>query len=412
MIEYEEYILTNGLTVIIHPDFTTPMVTVNLLYKVGSRNEISTQTGYAHLLEHLMFEGSENVSNFDEELERAGGENNAWTTTDLTNYYITLPHQYLDTALWLESDRMLNLSLDQESFDIQKSVVIEEFKEQHINPPYGDIWHKLMALCYTHHPYQWPTIGLNLSHIQEAQLKDIKKFYHTYYSPNNAVLVVAGNLDIKKTKEKIAHWFENIPNRNTVISEIIQEPAMIQSRRLDVEADVPLDCLIKAYPMAERTHKSYFAADLLSDYIGSGESSLLFNKLVRDTSFCASVSSYVTGTIDKGLFVIDLKINQGVSVDQVEEELLTILNSCRENFIPAREIEKLHNQMESYDAYADLNVANRASNLAFYSYLGDTNLINSEIQSYHATGSKEIFEEAQNLFRSENTCSLYYRVNS
>jgi len=409
MILYNQFSLSNGLKVIVHEDNSTPLVTVNTLYMVGARDEFSTQTGFAHLFEHLMFGGSKNIENFDTPLEYAGGENNAFTTNDITNYYITLPANNLETALWLESDRMLALDINQDTLDNQKNVVCEEFKETCINLPYGDLWHYLSALAYKEHPYQWPTIGKEISHIENATLRDVRNFYQRYYCPNNAVIVIAGGVQTANVETQVNKWFGDIPRGEKIIRNIPKEPMQTAERFLEVTADVPVSCLYKTYSMCRRIDAQYYATDMLSDILGSGDSSRLFQKLVKETNLCSAVNAFVTGSIDEGLFIIDAKLNKGVTFQDVETIIQAEIDKLCAFGVTDRELQKVKNQIESYNEYNDLDILNRATNLAFYSYLGDIDLINNEIKYFMEVSAEAIQTQSKALFREERSCTLYYK---
>jgi len=409
MILYNQFSLPNGLKVIVHEDNSTPLVTVNTLYMVGARDEFSTQTGFAHLFEHLMFGGSKNIENFDTPLEFAGGENNAFTTNDITNYYITLPANNIETALWLESDRMLALDINQDTLGNQKNVVCEEFKETCINLPYGDLWHHLSALAYKVHPYQWPTIGKEISHIENATLRDVRNFYQRYYCPNNAVLVIAGGVQTATIETLVTKWFGDIPSGEKIIRNIPKEPMQTTARFLEVIADVPVSCLYKTYSMCRRIDAQYYATDMLSDILGSGDSSRLFQKLVKDTNLCSAVNAFVTGSIDEGLFIIDAKLNKGVTFQDVETIIQAEIGKLCSFGVTERELQKVKNQIESYNEYNDLDILNRATNLAFYSYLGDIDLINNELKLFMDVSEETILLQSRALFREEHSCTLYYK---
>jgi predicted Zn-dependent peptidase len=409
MILYNQFSLPNGLKVIVHEDNSTPLVTINTLYMVGARDEFSTQTGFAHLFEHLMFGGSKNIENFDTPLEYAGGENNAFTTNDITNYYITLPANNIETALWLESDRMLALDINQDTLDNQKNVVFEEFKETCINLPYGDLWHYLSALAYIVHPYQWPTIGKEISHIENATLRDVRNFYQRYYCPNNAVLVIAGGVQTATIETLVNKWFGDIPRGEKIIRNIPKEPMQTTARFLEVIADVPVSCLYKTYSMCRRIDAQYYATDMLSDILGSGDSSRLFQKLVKETNLCSAVNAFVTGSIDEGLFIIDAKLNKGVTFQEVEIIIQAEIDKLCAFGVTERELQKVKNQIESYNEYNDLDILNRATNLAFYSYLGDIDLINNELKLFMDVSKETILLQSRALFREEHSCTLYYK---
>lgn len=409
MIAYSEFTLSNGLHVIHHEDNSTQLCALNILYKVGSRNENPDHTGFAHLFEHLMFGGSMNIEEFDAELQKAGGESNAFTSNDITNYYITLPANNIETGFWLESDRMLRLDFNQKSLDIQKGVVIEEFKERYLNQPYGDLWLKILPLAYQVHPYNWPTIGKSIEHIEKTNLEDVKNFFDNFYAPNNAILVVAGNLSLSETKRLCEKWFEPIHSRKSIIPEYNQEPKQNEPRHLSVQENVPVDLLLKAYRMGGRLDPDYFACDMLSDILGSGRSSRLFNKLVKEKNIFSELDTYISGDVDPGLFLIEGKLQKGVSFEEAEKELSEEINNLIVNGISEKERVKILNKTETNIYFGDVNILNRAMKLAFAKFLGDTELVNTEIDSYRNVSTESIQEIAKDLFVENNCSTIYYQ---
>ncbi|MGK7393699.1 MAG: M16 family metallopeptidase [Candidatus Cyclobacteriaceae bacterium M3_2C_046] len=412
MIDYKEFYLDNGLQVVVHEDPNSEIAVLNLLYKVGSRNENRDKTGFAHLFEHLMFGGSKNITQFDELLQKVGGESNAFTNPDITNYYITLPAINLETAFWLESDRMLSLSFDPQVLDVQKKVVIEEFKQRYLNQPYGDTWLKLRPLAYQKHPYQWPTIGKQISHIENATTEDVKDFFFQHYVPNNAVLVVAGNVKEDTVKELASKWFGPIPSGSYNGEELPGEPIQQEARKQHVEADVPLNALFKAYHMPGRLSSDYYATDLLSDVLGRSNSSRLYDHLVKETRLFNHINAYITGSVDPGLLVISGKLNKQVSFDQAEQEIQTILDQVKESLIDENELEKVKNQAESTLVFSEVEVLNRAMNLAYAAMLGDLSLINQESARIQAVNNYDIKRMANSIMRESNSSTLYYQSNT
>jgi len=410
LIQYNEFRLSNGLQVIHHEDPSTQLCVLNVLYKVGSRNENPDHTGFAHLFEHLMFGGSVNVPEFDTELQAAGGESNAFTSNDITNYYITLPANNIETGFWLESDRMLSLDFNQKSLDVQKNVVIEEFKERYLNQPYGDIWLKILPLAYQKHPYNWATIGKNIEHIEASNLEQVKAFFENFYAPENAILVVAGNIDLEKTKALCQKWFEPIPARKTIIPPYLQEPKQTEARREHVYEDVPVNLILKAYKMGGRMDKDYFDADLLSDILGVGKSSRFFNKLVKELGLFSELDTYISGDVDPGLFLIEGKLMKDVDFETAEVAILKELEFLKSEGVTKVELEKVQNKTETNIHFGDVNVLNRAMKLAFASFLGDISLVNTEVYSYLQVNTKTLQEVAKNMFREENCCTLYYHA--
>lgn len=411
MIHFEWKVLANGLKVIVHEDQTTAMAAVNVLYKVGSRNEDPRQTGFAHLFEHFMFEGSANIPHFDTPLQFAGGENNAFTSNDITNYYDILPAANMETAFWLESDRMKELAFDEESLDTQKNVVMEEFKEHYINQPYGDVWHKISALSYQVHPYRWPVIGLTLEHIEQVTMPSARDFFYRFYTPNNAVLVVAGNVKADEVFALAEKWFGDIPSGPAVQLQVPQEPAQTEPRLLEVKADVPVDAIYKAYRMGGRKEASYYAADLLRDILSTGDSSRLYNALVKEQKLFSSVSAYISETIDPGLFLVEGKLNPGVTMQQADAAIQALLAELVQGGIHEKELEKVKNKVESYLLFGETNILNRAMNLAYFEMLGDAALINEEVNKYKAVQLSDMTTQAAVIFKESNCNTMYYYSN-
>ncbi|WP_343691428.1 pitrilysin family protein [Chitinophaga sp.] len=408
MIHYNKFTLANGLRVIVHEDHTTPMAVLNVMYDVGSRDEDADKTGFAHLFEHLMFGGSVNIPEYDEPLQMAGGENNAYTTSDLTNYYIQLPAENIETAFWLESDRMLSLAFSEKSLDVQRKVVCEEFKEHYINKPYGDIWHKMRELAYTVHPYKWMTIGKELSHIEDAKLEDVKSFFFKYYRPVNAILVVAGKVTTSQVKALAEKWFGDIPAGERIPRNIPQEPVQQEAHKLEVKANVPLDALYKCYHMPGRMDKDYYAIDLISDILGGGASSRLHQVLVKEKKLFSNIDCYHFGTLDAGLFTIEGKLVKGVKMKDAEKAIQEELDKVQQQIIPERELQKVKNRVESMLAFEDMGLLNRANNLAFYELMGDAALMNAEFSNYEAVTAEEMHKQAAILFDEKNSNTLYY----
>lgn len=408
MIHYNKFTLANGLRVIVHEDHTTPMAVINVLYDVGARDENPAQTGFAHLFEHLMFGGSINIPSYDEPLQMAGGENNAYTTSDLTNYYISLPAENIETGFWLESDRMLSLAFDEKSLDVQRKVVSEEFKEHYINKPYGDVWHKMRELAYTTHPYRWMTIGKELSHIENAKLEDVKAFFFKYYRPVNAILAVGGNVTVEQVKALAEKWFGDIPSGEKYQRNLPAEPAQEAAHKLEVKANVPLDALYKCYHMYARTDKRYYAADLISDILGGGSSSRLHQVLVKEKKLFSNIECYHFGSLDAGLMTIEGKLVKGVKMKDAEKAIQAELEKLQNEVISERELQKVKNRVESLLAFEDMSLLNRANNLAFYELLGDAALMNHEFENYEVVTATEIHEEAKLLLDEKNSNTIYY----
>jgi zinc protease len=410
MISFNEFTLKNGLRVIVHEDPSVQIAVMNILYDVGSRDEHEDKTGFAHLFEHLMFGGSVNIANYDEPLQMVGGENNAFTNTDITNYYLTVPAANLETGFWLESDRMLSLSFDPQVLEVQRKVVIEEFKQRYLNQPYGDVWLKLRPLAYQTHPYKWATIGKEISHIENATLDDVRSFFFRYYIPSNAVLVVAGNVTVDQVKALCVKWFEPIPSSAPVSRQLPPEKKQQQKRVMNVEARVPADALYKAYHMPGRFQSDYYAADLLGDILGRGQSSRLYNKLVKEKEIFASISSFVTGTIDPGLFVVSGRVRDGITLQQAEAEVDAVLDETVARGVEEDELEKVKNQAYSTLEFGEVEVMNRAMNLAFAKLSGDADLVNQEGKMIQAVTLEDIKRVAGDILSEHNSSVLYYHA--
>jgi zinc protease len=412
MIQYEKFTLSNGLRVIVHTDTSTPMVAFNILYDVGARDENPNQTGFAHLFEHLMFGGSVNIPDYDEPLQMAGGENNAYTTNDITNYYIQLPAQNIETAFWLESDRMMSLAFNEKSLDVQRKVVCEEFKEHYINKPYGDVWKHLRELCYTQHPYQWMTIGKELSHIENAQLQDVKNFFFKHYRPLNAVLCVAGNVSTEQVKQLAEKWFTPIEAGEKYVRNIPREPIQTEARKLVLEKDVPVSVIYKAYHIAPRMSSDYYAADLITEIMSGGQSSRLHQRLVKEQKLFSQIDCYHTGSVDAGLLVVEGKILPGIDPEKADEAIVAQLEEIKTQPIELLELEKVKNKIESMLAFEDLNLLSRANNLAFYELLGDAENMNREFENYNRVTAEDMLKYANEVLVPTNCNTLYYLSNS
>ena len=412
MIHYNRFILDNGLRVLVHEDATTPMAVLNILYDVGARDEDPEQTGFAHLFEHLMFGGSIHISDYDEPLQRAGGENNAYTTNDLTNYYCQLPAENIETAFWLESDRMLSLAFSKKSLDVQRKVVSEEFKEHYINKPYGDAWHKMRELAYTTHPYRWMTIGKELSHIEHAKLEDVKNFFFKYYRPVNAILVVAGNVKTEQVKALAEKWFGPIEPGKKYERNLPQEPKQTAPRELTVKADVPLDALYKTWHMPGRINEGYHAADLITEILGGGGSSRLFQSLVKEKRLFSNIECYHFGSLDNGLLIIEGKLVKGVDMKVAENAIEEELTKIKATKVNEEELQKVKNKTESMIAFEDIAVMSRANSLAFYELLGNADMINEELSKYNEVTADDIQQYSKQIFDVNNSNVLYYHSNN
>lgn len=408
MIQFEKFVLKNGLKVIVHQDKSTPMACVNILYDVGARDEDENKTGFAHLFEHLMFGGSINIPNYDEPLQLVGGENNAFTTNDLTNYYCTVPTENLETAFWLESDRMLSLAFTDKSLEVQRSVVIEEFKQRYLNQPYGDVWLLLRPLAFKSHPYKWATIGKEISHIENAVMDDVKEFFKAHYHPGNAIMVVAGDIELEQVKTLSEKWFEPIaaqpkPKRNLPV-----EPPQTEFRELTVHRDVPANAIYKTYHMCSRLNKDYYATDVLSDILSRGNSSRLYISLVKNKQLFSEINAYVSGDFDAGLFVVSGKINEGVDVKLAEKAIDEELEKLKTELVTDDELQKCKNKVESSITFSETDVLTKATNLAISELLGDADEINKEIEKYNAVTKNQLQQVAKKLLAHTNCSTLYY----
>lgn len=408
MVDFNRFTLANGLRVLIHEDDTTPMAVLNILYDVGARDEEAGKTGFAHLFEHLMFGGSVNIPNYDEPLQRVGGENNAFTSNDITNYYITLPAVNLETAFWLESDRMLSLAFSDKSLETQRSVVCEEFKQRYLNQPYGDVWLKLRPLAYTTHPYRWATIGQDLKQIEDAKMEDVKAFFKKHYNPQNAIMVVAGNVRTKEIQALSEKWFKAIPAGQKYYRELPKEPVQTEARSLAVTADVPLDAIYMAFKMPARNHSEYQAYDLLSDILSQGQSSRLYGRLLKDQQLFSDIHAYITSSLDEGLFVVEGKLVHGITMEQAETAIWKELEQLAQQEVSETELTKVKNKSESIVVFAEMNLLDKAMNLAYYELLGDAAGLNTEIDKYLAVTPQRILQAAQNTFIKNQCSTLYY----
>lgn len=411
MITYQRFVLNNGLRFLVHEDDSTPMIAMNVLYNVGAKDESPQRTGFAHLFEHLMFEGSANVPNFDTPIQLAGGENNAFTNSDVTNFYNHLPAENLETAFWLESDRMHDLNITEKSLNKQRKVVVEEFKETCLNQPYGDVWHHLLDLAYTKHPYRWPTIGLIPEHVEEANLEEVRSFYNKFYRPNNAIIVIAGNCNVEQVQTLAEKWFGDIPKGNIEARTLLQEPAQTEYRRKVHAAAVPVDSIHIAFHIEDRLSPNYYIVDLLSDILCNGQSSRLYRKLLKEQELFSEIDCYITGTIDPGLLVIEGKPAEGISIEQAEAAIWEELELLKSTQLSKAELQKIKNKAESTLVFSELNVLNKAMNLAYFELLGNVELINEEALMYQAITVEDIQTQAQTIFVKENCSTLIYQAN-
>lgn len=408
MIQFDKTILNNGLSVIVHTDRSTPFVAVNVCYNVGSKHEDPNRTGFAHLFEHLTFGGSVHVPDFDTAVQRAGGANNAFTSNDLTNYYITLPANNIETAMWLESDRMLGPKFSKKGLDVQKKVVIEEFRQRNLNKPYGDVWHLLRDLAYKVHPYRWPTIGLVPEHIASATLEDVKDFFFHHYAPNNAVLVISGNVSSPEAFKLAEKWFGDIPCREIAPYPDQIEPLQLTDREMTVHRDVPIDTFYVAWHMGGRNDKDFYVLDLLSDILSNGSSSRFEVKLVKEQKLFTEADAYLSGENEPGLFVATGKASHGVDIHLAREKMLEEILMTAETTITAYELEKVKNRVEADLLLNEIGYLEKAIQLASFEIMGDAAEINRQAERYQNITGEDLLSTAGHLFRKGNRNTLNY----
>lgn len=412
MIQINRYTLANGLRIVHNEDDSTQMVALNLLYDVGARDEDPSHTGFAHLFEHLMFGGSLHIPDYDTPVQNAGGENNAWTNNDITNYYITLPHQNVETGFWLESDRMLSLDFSPKSLEVQRQVVIEEFKQRNLNQPYGDASHLLRELAYESHPYRWPTIGKEIAHIAQATLEEVKDFFFRFYAPNNAILAVTGHISFEETIRLAEKWFGPIPARNISPRQLPAEKPQTAVRRKTVERKVPVDAIYMAFHMSNRMHPDYYVYDMITDILSNGRSSRFIQSLVQEQKLFTSIDAYISGSLDEGLLHVTGKPVEGVSLEQAEKAIWKELEKMKTVPVSEQELEKVKNRYESEQIFNNINYLNVATNLAFFELTGKAEDINEEVGKYRAVTAEKIQATSARCFVPENCSILYYKAIS
>ena len=412
MIQVNRYTLANGLRIVHNEDDSTQMVALNLLYDVGARDEDPSHTGFAHLFEHLMFGGSLHIPDYDTPVQNAGGENNAWTNNDITNYYITLPHQNVETGFWLESDRMLSLDFSPKSLEVQRQVVIEEFKQRNLNQPYGDASHLLRELAYESHPYRWPTIGKEIAHIAQATLEEVKDFFYRFYAPNNAILAVTGHISFEETIRLAEKWFGPIPARNISPRQLPAEKPQTAVRRKTVERKVPVDAIYMAFHMSNRMHPDYYVYDMITDILSNGRSSRFIQSLVQEQKLFTSIDAYISGSLDEGLLHVTGKPVEGVSLEQAEKAIWKELEKMKTVPVSEQELEKVKNRYESEQIFNNINYLNVATNLAFFELTGKAEDINEEVGKYRAVTAEQIQATSAHCFVPENCSILYYKAIS
>ena len=408
MIHFDKFTLDNGLKVLVHQDKSTPIVTLNILYNVGAKDEDPDLTGFAHLFEHLMFGGSKHIPKYDEPLQKVGGQNNAFTNNDITNYFLSIPKENIETAFWIESDRMLDLAFSEKSLDVQRNVVIEEYKQRYLNQPYGDLWLLMRPMVYKVHPYQWATIGKDISHIENARMEDVKAFYKKFYNPDNAIMVVAGDVETEAVRRLAEKWFGPIPAGAPVERNIPVEPKQTEARFLQVERDVPLNAVFKVYHMCGRQDADYQATDLISDLLANGKSSRLYRSLVKEKGLFTNVQSFVTGDIHPGMLSVFGYLADGVSPEAGDAAIVEELEKLKTEALSEEELQKVKNRVESILVYSDINVLDRAMNLAYYELLGDAGGLNKELEKYLRVKPADIQRVANDVLLETNASTLYY----
>jgi zinc protease len=410
VLEYHKFQLENGLRVIVHEDNSTPMAALNLLYEVGSRDEQPTQTGLAHLFEHLMFSGSENVKDMDTVVQNAGGENNAFTNNDHTNFHEVFPAQNIETAFWIEADRMLSLKLNKKSLETQRKVVVEEFKETTLNEPFGDVWHHLSEMVYQSYPYRWPVIGLIPEHIETVNLDDATAFYRRFYQPNNAILSISGNVKVGQIKTLAEKWFGGIPAQPKIERNYPIETAQTTSKKKTIKGQSPVDAIYMAFKMVDRLHPDFYVVDLISDILSNGQSSRLYLNLLKTKRLFNSIDAYISGFVGPGLLLIEGKLNQGVTLEIAEAAIWEELNQLKTTLVSDYELQKNKNQVESALIFSESGTLNKAINLAFYESIGNIELINTEMEDYQKVTSADIQRVANELFVLERCSVLNYET--
>lgn len=401
--------MDNGLRLVHHEDTGTQMVAMNIVYDVGARDEHPDHTGFAHLFEHLMFGGSVHIPDYDTPLQHAGGENNAWTNNDITNYYLTVPAANVETGFWLESDRMLALAFSPRSLEVQRGVVMEEFKQRCLNLPYGDVGHLIRPLAYQVHPYRWPTIGKELSHIAQATLDEVEEFFYRHYAPNNAVLAVTGHISWDETRRLAEKWFGPIPRREVPLRCLPQEPIQTEERRLTVEREVPVDALYMAFHICGRDEADFYIYDALSDILSNGRSSRLTQALLLERKLFSAIDAYVSGSREPGLLHISGRLAAGVTLEQAETAVWEELERLKEMPVDETELEKVKNKFESTQIFGNINYLNVATNLAWFELTGKAEDIDQEVDRYRAVSAEQLQNCARRTFCRCNTNVLYYK---
>lgn len=407
MIKYRDYTLDNGLRLIVNEDKNTELVAVNMLYKVGAKNEEEDHTGFAHLMEHLMFSGSESYKDFDILINSMGGESNAFTNNDITNFYVSIPYIYLETILKIEADRMKNLIIDEEHLSVQKRVVIEEFKQRYLNQPYGDLYKEMRELSFKVHPYKWQTIGKDVSHIESATLSIVKDFYDEYYQPNNAILSISGNVESESVFTLVKGIF-NFPSTNQKTIRYQQEPKQKENREKTVYRNVPSNVIMITFPMSSRKEKEFYCFDLLSDLLSNGTSSRMYNDLVQEKKAFTAIDAVVSADDDKGLFIVLGKYADQTSVEKGEELIWQSLKNIFEEKITDKEFQKVKNKNLVTTEFNNIKILDKAMNLAYYEHLDMLDNINKDRDIYSSIKKEEVINLAKQTFFVNKHNTLYY----
>ena len=408
MINYKKFILENGLRVLVHEDKSTPLVAINILYDVGSRDEDQTMTGLAHLFEHLMFGGSLNIPDYDTPLQLVGGENNAFTSNDITNYYLTVPSENIETGFWLESDRMLQLDFSQKNLETQRNVVIEEFNQRYFNQPYGDATLKMRPLAYKVHPYRWPTIGMDMTHIKSIDLEQVKSFFFSHYAPNNAIVALTGNIEYDRAFKLTRKWFGPIEKRAIRSRNLPVEPQQTEARIITVERDVPSTALYKVWHVGPRNGKDFYTLDLITDLLAGGESGRLYTKLVREKKLFSEINAYLTADIDPGLIIVQGKLMKGIDIQHADESVNEVITDLQRGEVTTGEMEKVKNKFESSTVFSNTSILNKAANLSFCELLGNPALINNEVDLYRNVSHGMVIEALEKYFIPTNCSTINY----
>lgn len=409
MIEIERHQLANGMQIIVHRDQSSPLAAFNLLYKVGSRNENEHRTGFAHLFEHLMFGGSRNVPDYDQVTQIIGAENNAFTTNDMTDYHLVVPSANIETVFWLESDRMNELTISDETLEVQRAVVIEEFKQRCLNQPYGDLDHLSRQLAFKVHPYRWPTIGLDIKHIAEASLAEVRNFYYNHYAPSNAILAVAGNVDPQEIFTLAEKWFGSIERRPSIMP-IHVEPPQTEQRISEVERDVPADTLSVMYHIGGRMSRDYYVCDIATDLLADGTSSRLVQRLAKRDHMTSDVNAFISGSVDPGLLTLTATLLPDVNIADVEIAFSEELQRLIDGDISDYELRKVKNRNEATNIFGETSILVKAQNLAYYEMLGNASMINHETTIFDSVTRDEISQTLARIVVPENQSILRYRA--